>query len=73
MEEKEWETARRLVKVLLESMRTDVKTIKGLDVLLRAEDECCDSILVYAESILGRWDERNIVSRLRFVEGVRDE
>ena len=73
MEEKEWETARRLAKVLLESMRTDIKTIKGLDVLLGAEDECCDLISSHVEIILEYWDERSVASRLRFVEGACNE
>ncbi|MCK4330847.1 hypothetical protein KAX02_13530 [candidate division WOR-3 bacterium] len=73
MEEKEWKAARRTTEGLLRSAERSIKTARRLKVLLGAENECCDTILTYIESILGYWNERSVASKLRFVEETCNE
>lgn len=71
--EKEWKKKREFTRKKLEIMRTDIDTCKNIGVLLKAEEEYCNILSFQISSILSYWNERSIASRIRFVEGAKDE
>ena len=73
MKEEEWKSKRDVAEVLLHSLIDDLERIKNSGVLLGAESDYCHIVKFQIDNLLNYWNERSIVSRVRFVEGAKDE
>lgn len=73
MKEIEWKERREQTKRRLESILSSITMTRELGVLLGAENDYYDIIEFQTENLLGYFDERSVVSRIRFVEGAKDE
>ena len=72
MQEKEWKDKRNLAKGMLQTTLVNLQDTKDSETLLGAEIDYCDIVKYQIRALLNFWDERSIVSRMRFVEGVED-
>ena len=72
MLEQEWKSKRDLSKGMLQAILVNLQDVKDLEVLLGAENNYCQTVKYQVDSLLGYWNERSIVSRIRFVEGAEN-
>ena len=72
MNEQEWKSKRDLSKGMLQAILVNLQDVKDTGVLLGAESDYCQIVKFQIDSLLGYWNERSIVSRIRFVEGAEN-
>ena len=73
MIENEWKNKRDLSKGMLQAILVNLEDVHSLGVLLGAEYDYCNIVKYRIDNLLGYFDERSIASRIRFVEGAKDE
>ena len=69
MQEEEWKNKRNLAKSMFQAILVNIQDTEDTKVLLGPELDYCNIIKYNIDSLLRYWNERSIVSRVRFVVG----
>lgn len=73
MKENEWKSRRDLSKGMLQAILVNLKDVEDTGVLLGAETDYCYIVKFQINNLLAYWQDRSKASRMRFVDGAKDE